>query len=165
MQLWVLSADGWGRKRKASKMRRNPKIVLFQCQYCLASSADQDWVEHDLPEHVKLVKVPCSGRISPLFIMNAFQKGADGVMVSGCMPEKCHFITSNLGARRQLDEFRDFLLYLGLEPERFKFLWMNLIERGLIQKEIVEFTAELKAMKPNMKFNTFKGEIIRQHHG
>jgi len=146
-------------------MRRNPRIILFQCQFCLASSADQDWVEQHLPGHIKLVKVPCSGRISPLFIMNAFQKGADGVMVSGCLPEKCHYITSNMGARRQLDEFRDFLIFLGLEPERFKFVWMNISERGVIQKEISVFSAELKAMKPNTKFNTLKGEIIEQYHG
>jgi len=146
-------------------MRRNPRIILFQCQFCLASSADQDWVEHQLPGHIKLIKVPCSGRISPLFIMNAFQKGADGVMVSGCMPEKCHYITSNMGARRQLDEFRDFLIFLGLEPERFKFVWMNISERGVIQKEIITFSAALKKMKPNTKFNTLKGEIIEQYHG
>ena len=146
-------------------MKGKPRIILFQCQYCLASSADQDWVEHDLPEHIKLVKVPCSGRISPLFIMNAFQKGADGVMVSGCMPEKCHFINSNLGARRQLDEFRNFLIFLGLEQKRFKFLWMNIDERGVIQNEMAAFTAELKKLKPNEKFNTLKGEIIGHNYG
>jgi len=146
-------------------MKGKPKIILFQCQYCLASSADQDWVEQDLPKNIKLVKVPCSGRISPLFIMNAFQKGADGVMVSGCMPEKCHFINSNLGARRQLDEYRNFLIFLGLEPKRFKFLWMNIDERGVIQKEVAAFTAELKKLKPNDKFNTLKGEIIGQNYG
>ncbi|MCD6355661.1 MAG: hydrogenase iron-sulfur subunit [Anaerolineaceae bacterium] len=146
-------------------MRRNPRIVLFQCQYCLASSADQDWVERRLPSNVKLVKVPCSGRISPLFILNAFQNGADGVLISGCMPEKCHFIKSNLGARRQLDEFKRFLVFLGLEPERFKFVWMDISERGLIQKVIADLTAELKMMKPNEKFNTLKGEIIEQYHG
>ncbi len=146
-------------------MKGKPRIILFQCQYCLASSTDQDWVEHDLPKNIKLVKVPCSGRISPLFIMNAFQKGADGVMVSGCMPEKCHFINSNLGARRQLDEFRKFLIFLGLEPKRFKFLWMNIDERGVIQKEIAAFTAELKKLRPNKKFNSLKGEIIGQNYG
>ena len=146
-------------------MKGKPRIILFQCQYCLASSADQDWVEQDLPDNIKLIKVPCSGRISPLFIMNAFQKGADGVMVSGCMPEKCHFINSNLGARRQLDEFRNFLIFLGLEQKRFKFLWMNIDERGVIQKEIAAFSAELKKLKSNEKFNTLKGEIIGQNYG
>ena len=145
-------------------MSETPKIVLFQCQYCLASSADQEWVENDLPENIKLVKVPCSGRISPLFIMNAFQKGADGVLVSGCMPEKCHYINSNMGARRQLDEFKNFLVFLGLEPTRFKFLWMNIDERGVIQSEIDAFTNTLERLGPNIKFNTVKSEIIGQYY-
>jgi coenzyme F420-reducing hydrogenase delta subunit len=146
-------------------MNNNPKIVLFLCQYCLASSADQEWVENNLPEHIKLVKVPCSGRISLLFILNALQKGADGVMVSGCKPEKCHFISSNLGARRQLDEFRDFLVFLGLEPERFTFLWSNISERGMIQEALSVFSDVIKALEPNEKFKTLKGEIIGQSYG
>jgi F420-non-reducing hydrogenase iron-sulfur subunit len=145
-------------------MSYTPKIVLFQCQYCLASSADQEWVEKSLPENIKLLKVPCSGRISPLFIMNAFQKGADGVLVSGCMPEKCHYITSNLGARRQLDEFKNFLVFIGLEPSRFEFLWMNIDERGVIQKEIDKFTSKVKRLGPNKKLNTMKDEIIGQYY-
>lgn len=144
-------------------MSYTPRIVLFQCQYCLASSADQVWVENDLPESIKLVKVPCSGRISPLFILNAFQKGADGVLVSGCMPEKCHYITSNLGARRQLDAFKKFLVFLGLDPERFKFLWMDINERGVIQTELDTFTACVASLGPNRKLNSMKGEIIGQH--
>lgn len=146
-------------------MKKKTNFVLFQCQFCLASSADQTWVENELPDNIKLVKVPCSGRISPLFIMNAFQKGADGVMVSGCMPEKCHYITSNLGARRQLDEFRDFLIFLGLEPERIKFVWMNISERGVIQKAVAGFSDEIETLGPNVKFRTLKGEIIGQKNG
>ena len=146
-------------------MRYTPKIVLFQCQYCLASSADQEWVENSLPDNIKLVKVPCSGRISPLFIMNALQKGADGILVSGCMPEKCHYINSNLGARRQLDEFKKFLVFIGLEPNRIEFLWMNIDERGVIQKEIDKFTSKVKRLGPNKKLNTMKDEIIGQYYG
>ena len=86
-------------------------------------------------------------------------------MVSGCMPEKCHFINSNLGARRQLDEFRNFLIFLGLEKKRFKFLWMNINERGVIQKELAAFTSELKRLRPNEKFNTLRGKIIGQNYG
>ncbi|HOO57862.1 MAG TPA: hydrogenase iron-sulfur subunit, partial [Anaerolineaceae bacterium] len=78
------------------------KIALFQCRWCLYSPEDQAWVDNDLPENIHLVKVPCTGRIDPLFILNAVQGGADGVMISGCLPEKCHFKEGNLAARRQL---------------------------------------------------------------
>lgn len=142
-------------------MSNEPLIVLFQCQYCLASSADQEWVEHDLPANIRLVKTPCSGAINPLFILNALQKGADGVLVSGCMPEKCHYISSNLGARRQLDEFWDFLVYLGWEPQRLRFFWSQIDERGSIQKALSEFSDEIKPLGPNQKFKTLRSEMIR----
>ena len=113
-----------------------PRIVVFQCQYCLFAAADREWMDTQLPSNVKLIKVPCSGRISPLFVLNAIQGGVDGVLISGCVPEKCHFKEGNLGARRQLDEFRQFLSYLGMEPERIRFAWIDITERGRIQREI-----------------------------
>ena len=134
-------------------MKWKPRIVLFQCQYCLASDYDQQWVETQLPNHIKLIKTPCIGRISPLFILNTIQGGADGAMVSGCMPEKCHYKTGNLGARRQLEEFRNFLVYLGLEAERIRFVWMEINERGKIQRELSDFERELTKLGPTNKFS------------
>ncbi len=133
-------------------MNLKPKIILFQCQYCLAASDDQVWVETLLPENVKLIKTPCTGRISPLFILNAFQSGADGVLVSGCMPEKCHFKEGNLGARRQLDEFARLLEYLGMDAGCVRFVWMGIDERGKIQRELVSFEQALTEMGKSLKF-------------
>jgi coenzyme F420-reducing hydrogenase delta subunit len=93
-------------------------------------------MEAQLPSNVKLIKVPCTGRISPLFVLNAVQGGADGVLISGCVPEKCHFKEGNLGARRQLDEFRQLLSFLGMQPERIRFAWIDVTERGRIQREL-----------------------------
>ncbi len=133
-------------------MKRKPVIILFQCQFCLAAAEDQSWVETQLPENVKLIKTPCTGRISPLFILNAFQSGADGVLVSGCMPEKCHYIKGNLGARRQLDEFTRLLEYLGMDAGRVRFVWMGIDERGKIQKELASFEQELATLGRSPKF-------------
>ena len=124
-------------------MTEKPRIVMFQCQFCLAAEEDQHWVENELPSHVKLVKTSCTGRISPLYILNAFQGGADGVLICGCMPEKCHYKEGNLGARRQLDEFRALLEYTSLEKDRVRFKWMNINERGEIQRVIEGFTRDL----------------------
>jgi F420-non-reducing hydrogenase iron-sulfur subunit len=143
-------------------MTWKPHFFLFQCQYCLASADDQNWVENKLPENVKLIKTPCSGRISPMFILNAIQGGADGVLVSGCMPEKCHYKSGNLGARRQLDEFARILEYLGMEKGRIRFVWMDINERGLIQKELALFEQELTKLGPAKKFAR---EIILQKAG
>lgn len=125
-----------------------PRIVLFQCQYCLYSDTDQKWVDTQLPKHIKLIKTPCTGRISPLFVLNAIQAGADGIVICGCMPEKCHFKEGNLGARRQLDEFVRLLVYLGMEPERVHFSWIDLTERGLIQQELEDFENTIAGLGP-----------------
>ena len=123
-----------------------PRIVVFQCQYCLFSAADRDWMDTQLPPNIKRIKVPCTGRISPLFVLNAIQGGVDGILVSGCVPEKCHFKEGNLGARRQLDEFRRFLSYLGMESERIRFAWIDVTERGRIQREIAGLEETLRSL-------------------
>ena len=129
-------------------MSETPKIVLFQCQWCIFSPDDQHWVDTQLPENIHLVKVPCTGRINPLYILNVVQGGADGVMISGCLPEQCHFKTGNIGARRQLEEFSDYLDYIGYERERIRFLWLDLQDRGIIQKELTAFEAQIQALGP-----------------
>jgi F420-non-reducing hydrogenase iron-sulfur subunit len=123
-----------------------PRIVVFQCQYCLFSAADREWMDTQLPPNIKRIKVPCTGRISPLFVLNAIQGGVDGILVSGCVPEKCHFKEGNLGARRQLDEFRRFLSYLGMESERIRFAWIDVTERGRIQREIAGLEETLRSL-------------------
>jgi F420-non-reducing hydrogenase iron-sulfur subunit len=123
-----------------------PRIVVFQCQYCLFSAADREWMDTRLPPNIKRIQVPCTGRISPLFVLNAIQGGVDGILVSGCVPEKCHFKEGNLGARRQLDEFRRFLSYLGMENERIRFAWIDVTERGRIQRELASLQETLRSL-------------------
>jgi coenzyme F420-reducing hydrogenase delta subunit len=103
-------------------------------------------MDTQLPSNVKLIKVPCSGRISPLFVLNAIQGGADGVLINGCVPEKCHFKEGNLGARRQLDELRSFLSHLGMEQERIRFAWIDVTERGRIQRELASLEETLQIL-------------------
>jgi coenzyme F420-reducing hydrogenase delta subunit len=131
-----------------------PRIVVFQCQYSLYCEADQTWMDTQLPPHIKLIQVPCTGRISPLFVLNAVQGGADGIMISGCQPEKCHFKEGNLGARRQLEEFRRFLTYLGMGAERMRFAWIDLSERGRIQQELADLEKTIRAIGPNKRLVT-----------
>ena len=129
-------------------MLQKPKIALFQCQWCLYAPADQEWVDTQLPENIHLTKTPCTGRINPLYVLNAVQGGADGVMISGCLPEQCHFRTGNMAARRQLEEFNDFLNHIGYEKERVRFVWLDLQDRGIIQKQLAIFEEELEALGP-----------------
>jgi coenzyme F420-reducing hydrogenase delta subunit len=76
-------------------------------------------------------------------LLNAVQGGADGIMISGCMPEKCHYKEGNLSALRQHDEFLNLLDYIGYERERIRFVWLDLQDRGRIQKELSDFELEI----------------------
>lgn len=131
-----------------------PRLIVFQCQYCLHSEADRRWMDTQLPRHVKRIQVPCTGRISPLFVLNAVQGGADGILISGCQPEQCHFKEGNLGARRQLDEFARLLAYLGLEPQRLRFAWIGLDEQGRIRRELADLEEQIRAIGPARRLVT-----------
>lgn len=127
-------------------METRPKIALFQCKWCLYSAPDQNWVDNELPPSTYLAKLPCTGRINPLYILNAIQGGADGIVISGCLPEKCHYIEGNLSALRQHEEFLNFLDYIGYERSRIRFVWLDLQDRGRIQRELDEFEAEISKL-------------------
>ncbi len=133
---------------------RKPRIVLFQCQWCLYTEIDQHWVDHDLPSNIQLIKVPCTGRINPLFILNAVQGGADGIMICGCVPEKCHFKEGNFSARRQLDEFANFLVFTGFDIKRIRFTWIDLQEQGRIQRELSSMENDLFVLGPSVALAT-----------
>jgi F420-non-reducing hydrogenase iron-sulfur subunit len=123
-----------------------PRIAVFQCQYSSYSTADREWMAGQLPAHHRLIQVPCAGRISPLFVLNAIQGGVDGVLICGCPPEKCHFKAGNLGARRQLDAFRSLVTYLGVEEERIRFAWIDATERGRVRQELADLEETLYAV-------------------
>ncbi|MGI6249772.1 MAG: hydrogenase iron-sulfur subunit [Anaerolineaceae bacterium] len=140
-------------------MIENPRIVLFQCKWCLYAKSDQDWVENELPGNIKLIKVPCTGRVNSLYLLNAVQGGADGIMISGCLPENCHYKSGNLGVRRQLDTFANLLEYVGFERERVRMFWIDLQDRGGIQREIAAFSAAISQMEPNPRLATRLAEV------
>ena len=131
-----------------------PRIVVFQCQFALYSTTEQQWMDSQLPPHIKLIKVPCTGRISPLFVLNAVQGGVDGILINGCAHGKCHFKEGNLGAQRQLGEFRTFLSYLGMEEERMRFAWIDVSERGRIQRELASLEESIRSIGQSRRLAT-----------
>jgi len=132
-------------------MGSRPTIVVFQCQFNLYDDPDRQSVEAFGAARVKVIRVPCSGRISPLFLLNAVQDGADGIMVCGCAPHKCHFKEGNFRARRQLEAFRNLLIYLGLEPERIRFVWLDPMERGGLVGALGELKEALGRVGPTTR--------------
>ena len=117
------------------------KIVAFLCNWCSYAGADLAGVSRiQYPADVRVIRVPCSGRVDPLYIIKALQEGADGVLVSGCHPGDCHYISGNLVARRKFAMLKSFLEYVGIEPERVQFSWVSASEGGrfaaLIEKVV-----------------------------
>jgi len=119
-------------KKKDEKTSGNgwePRIVAFLCNWCSYAGADLAGVSRiQYPPNVRVIRVPCSGRINPLFVVKALQTGADGVLVSGCHPGDCHYISGNLYARRKFALLKSLLEYVGIEPERVQFSWVSAAE-------------------------------------
>jgi coenzyme F420-reducing hydrogenase delta subunit len=119
----------------------NPKIVAFLCNWCSYAGADLAGVSRmQYASDIRIIRVPCSGRISPLHIILALHRGADGVLVSGCHPGDCHYISGNLVARRKFNMLKNFLEHVGISPERVQFSWVSAAEgarfAGLVEKVI-----------------------------
>jgi coenzyme F420-reducing hydrogenase delta subunit len=129
-----------------------PKIVAFLCHWC-------SYVADDLSEtswqkyapNIRIVKVPCIGRLDPLFIMKAFEIGADGVLVSGCHPNNCHYLSGNFLARRYWIVFKDMLEFVGIEPGRVHFSWLSAAEGSKFVDVVNKTTNDVKALGPFKK--------------
>ena len=94
-----------------------PKIIAFVCTYCTYAGADLAGTSRlKYAPNVRIIRLPCTGRISPMFILKALQKGADGVLISGCHPGDCHFTHGNYHARRRWMVFRALLDFIGIPP-------------------------------------------------
>ena len=103
------------------------------------------------PPNVRIMRVPCTGRINPFYIVKALQAGADGVLVSGCHPGECHYISGNLVARRKFATLKRFLDYIGLEGDRVLFTWVSASEGDRFAQVIKGVTAKVRALGPASK--------------
>ena len=129
-----------------------PKIVAFLCNWCSYAGADLAGVSRmQYPPNIRVVRVPCSGRINPAFLLRALQNGADAVLVSGCHPGDCHYISGNLIARRKFALFKQLLQYVGLEPERVQFTWVSASEGGRFAAVVEKVVQEVRRLGPNRK--------------
>ncbi|MCR4432822.1 MAG: hydrogenase iron-sulfur subunit [bacterium] len=139
-----------------------PKIIAFLCNWCSYAGADLAGVSRfQYPPHVRVIRVPCSGRVNPLFVLKALYEGADGVLVSGCHPGDCHYQSGNYYARRRLEVFKKLLDFVGLNPARFKMAWISASEGAQFAQLIREFTAEVKEAGPNQEFVREKADLVR----
>ena len=106
-----------------------PKITAFVCNWCTYTGADLAGTSRLKQQtNARLIRVPCTGRIDPVFLIKAFEKGADGVLVSGCHPNDCHYNTGNFHARRRWIFFRQLLDFVGIDSSRLYFSWVSASE-------------------------------------
>ncbi|MFA5553239.1 MAG: hydrogenase iron-sulfur subunit [Phycisphaerae bacterium] len=126
-----------------------PKILAFLCSWCSYAGADLAGVSRlQYPPNVRVVKVPCSGRINPVFIVKALQQGWDGVLVSGCHPGDCHYITGNYYARRRFAVLKNILEFIGIEQGRVQFSWVSAGEGEKFATVIKEVTESIRKLGP-----------------
>lgn len=134
-----------------------PKITAFLCKWCSYAGADLAGGSRiEYPPNVRIIRVPCSGRMNPLFVLKALEQGADGVLVSGCHPGDCHYTEGNYHARRRFSVFREILIHLGIEPGRFHMSWVSAGEGDKWAKVVATVVDEVKKLGPNLKFKEMK---------
>ena len=129
-----------------------PKIIAFLCNWCSYAGADLAGVSrYQYPPSIRIVRVPCSGRVSPNMILDALRSGADGVLVSGCHPGDCHYISGNFYARRRFALFKRFLEFIGIESDRVNFTWISASEGEQFAQVAREVTERVKRLGPARK--------------
>jgi F420-non-reducing hydrogenase iron-sulfur subunit len=130
-----------------------PKIVAFLCNWCSYAGADLAGVSRiQYPPNIRIVRVPCSGRVNPYFIIKSLVDGWDGVLVSGCHPGDCHYISGNLVARRRFAILKELLEFFGIEAGRVQFMWASAAEGERFAVLIRKATKIVKELGPNKKF-------------
>jgi coenzyme F420-reducing hydrogenase delta subunit len=126
-----------------------PRIVAFVCNWCTYTGADLAGTSRiQMAPNVRVIRLPCTGRIDPVFIIKAFERGADGVIVSGCHPGDCHYLAGNYHARRRFTVFREIMSFLGIDQRRITFSWVSASEGRKWGDVVNEAVARVRALGP-----------------
>jgi F420-non-reducing hydrogenase iron-sulfur subunit len=127
-----------------------PNIIGFLCNWCSYAGADLAGTSRiKYPPNIKSIRVMCSGRVDPVFILEAFKKGADGVLVAGCHPGDCHYQSGNYKTNRRIKLLKKLLDELGMEPDRVRFEYVSASEGHKFAQVVKDFVDDLKKMGPN----------------
>ena len=128
-----------------------PKIIGFCCNWCAYAGADLAGISRiQYPPNLRMIRVMCSGTIDPVYILEAFQKGADGVFIGGCHPGDCHYMTGNYKTMRKVVLMKRLLSQLGISPKRLRLEWVSAAEGQRFAQVVTDFIAEVKELGPNL---------------
>ncbi len=126
-----------------------PVIIGFTCNWCSYRAADLAGTARvKYPPNIRLIRLMCSGRLDPTFVLKAYAEGADAVMVSGCHPGECHYIEQNYKAMRRFQLLQRTIEALGIEPARLQLVWASAAEGVRLAGEIARVTEEVRALGP-----------------
>ncbi len=126
-----------------------PKIVSFLCNWCSYAGADLAGTSRiEYPQNIRIIRVPCSGRVDPLFVVKAFLDGADGVMVLGCHPGDCHYQQGNYYAQRRYAVMHKLLDFTGVESDRLFVDWVSASEGKRFAEVVTTFTEKIRKIGP-----------------
>lgn len=134
------------------KMSSEPKILAILCKWCSYAGADLAGTSRFVyPPNIKIVQVPCSGRVEPMMIFKSLVHGYDGILVSGCHMGDCHYSTGNYLARRRFAVIKHLLSFIGVDPTRFHYTWISAAEGKKFAEVCHDFTERLKALAGKKK--------------
>jgi F420-non-reducing hydrogenase iron-sulfur subunit len=127
-----------------------PTIVGFLCNWCAYAGADLAGTSRiQYPSNIRIIRVMCSGRVDPAFVLEAFKDGADGVLVAGChLPSDCHYLSGNFKAQKRFILLRKMLSQLGVEPERLRLEWISASEGDKFAAVVKDMVTKLKKLGP-----------------
>jgi len=134
-----------------------PDITAYCCQFCSYAAADlAGSMRMSYPPNIKIVLIPCTGKVDTLYILKAFEEGADGVMVAGCLEGDCHFMTGNIRAKRRVKTAQALLEEVGLEAERLDMFNLSSAMGARFAEIAREFTDKIRELGPNPMKKTAK---------
>jgi F420-non-reducing hydrogenase iron-sulfur subunit len=126
-----------------------PVIIGFTCNWCSYRAADMAGTARmKYAPNIRLIRLMCSGRLDPTFVLKAFAGGADAVMISGCHPGDCHYVEQNYKALRRFHLLKRVLTQMGLEPGRLKLVWASAAEGAILADTINKYVEEVRALGP-----------------
>jgi F420-non-reducing hydrogenase iron-sulfur subunit len=130
-------------------MAFEPKIVAFLCNWCTYTGADLAGVSRlKSPANIRAIRVMCSGRVDPTFIMKAFELGADGVLLGGCHPGDCHYAEGNYKTLRRIHLMKSVLKSFGIDERRLRLEWISASEGDIFQEVTTSFTETIRSLGP-----------------
>ncbi|MGA2671454.1 MAG: hydrogenase iron-sulfur subunit [Dehalococcoidia bacterium] len=142
-----------------------PKIVAFCCNWCSYAGADLAGTSRmQYSPNIRVIRVMCSGRVNPLFVIKALSIGADGVLVLGCHPGDCHYIEGNYKTMRRIPLLKKMLKQFGIEEERVRLEWVSASEGAKFAEVTNSFTQSVRNLGPN-SFGSLKQSSKEAKHG